>query len=236
MILIAVIGLCGAFLAFMLSSPPPPPEVVVEKLPTIEILVAARDIPPGSILKPEDLRWQEWPANNPVPGAFEKTSSPNAASEFAGKVVRSSFFIGEPVTDAKLQQWTGMATFLGNGLRAYSVDIDGSGRTTAGGFIMPNDYVDVIWTNPFTSETILKNVLVLAVGNRTTLPEGNETIAGTTITLALLPSQVDIISRAMTNREGGVISFALIPNTDVDKFGGPISGTNPLTIKYLLQD
>jgi pilus assembly protein CpaB len=228
--------LSGGLLMLMLTSAPPPPEVIVEKISTIDILVASRDIPSGSILKPEDLRWQEWPQNNPVPGAYEKSQKPNAITEFTGKVVRAPFYIGEPVTDAKLQQWTGMATFLGSGLRAYSVDIDSTGKTTAGGFIMPNDYVDVILTGPSGAETILRNVHVLAVGARTTIPSGGETSTGTTITLALLPAQVDLISKSTSARDGGTISFALIPASDADKNSGPIYGANPLSIKYLLTD
>ncbi len=235
-ILIIVIALSGGLLLSMLTSSPPPPEVVVQKLATIDILVAARDIPPGSILKPEDMRWQEWPESNPVPGAYEKKNKPNAIQEFSGKVVRAPFYIGEPVTDAKLQQWTGMATFLGSGLRAYSVTIDAGGVATAGGFIMPNDYVDVLLTGPSGTETILRNVLVLAVGTRTTIPAGAETVSGTTITLALLPGQVDLMSKAMNSREGAVISFALIPASDSNKESGPIYGTNPLNIRYLMQE
>ena len=236
LILLAVIAIAGGLLASMFISSPPPPEVIVERLATIDILVAARDLPPGSILKPEDLRWQEWPQNNPVPGAYDKSQKPNAIAEFTGKVVRAPFFIGEPVTDAKLQQWTGMATFLGSGLRAYSVLIDSTGGNTAGGFIMPNDYVDVILTGPSGAETILRNVLVLAVGSRTTIPAGAETSTGTNITLALLPAQVDLISKATNNRDGSTLSFALISSHDANKDSGPIYGTNPLNIKYLMPD
>ena len=118
----------------------------VAQLPTVEVLVAKSDIGLGQPVKPEDLQWQTWPAsagNNLV----NRASRAEAIKEIAGSIARAPFIAGEPIREQKLVKANGsgfMAAILPTGMRAISTEI--SPETGAGGFILPNDRVDVILT------------------------------------------------------------------------------------------
>ena len=104
-----------------------------------------------------------------------------------------------------------MSAILPTGKRAVAVRI--AADTSAGGFILPNDHVDVIMSRQvdknasgggpeFTTETILNNVRVLAIDQtiekvgKKDGGEGSDTVIGQTATLELTPEQVQIITVA----------------------------------------
>jgi pilus assembly protein CpaB len=124
---------------------PPPPEPVVQ-LETTEVLVANAEIGMGYSVSPQDLRWQTWP--EAAAGSFiRKNERPDAVNQLAGSIARSPVSEGEPIRESKLIKANGsgfMAAILPTGMRAVSTDI--SPETGAGGFILPNDHVDVILT------------------------------------------------------------------------------------------
>src|SRR5437762_46377 len=109
-----------------------------------------------------------------------------------------------------------MAAVLDKGMRAISTEI--SPETGAGGFILPNDRVDVILSkrekNPdksgptdiVNSEIILPNVRVLAIDQAPKEKDGQNAVVGRTVTLELKPDQVAALSAA---RQGGTLTLAL---------------------------
>jgi pilus assembly protein CpaB len=118
----------------------------VAQLATMEILVAKSDIGLGQPVKPEDLQWQIWPASAGS-NLVNRASRAEAIKEIAGSIARSPFIAGEPIREQKLVKANGsgfMAAILPTGMRAISTEI--SPETGAGGFILPNDRVDVILT------------------------------------------------------------------------------------------
>src|SRR6476469_3648307 len=151
------------------------PAEPVAQLPTVEILVAKSDIGLGQVVKPEDLQWQIWPAATASGSLINRAGKADAITEIAGSIARAPFIGGEPIREQKLVKANGsgfMAAILPTGMRAISTEI--SPETGAGGFILPNDRVDVILSkrekNPdrsgpdtISSEIILKNVRVLAI-------------------------------------------------------------------------
>jgi pilus assembly protein CpaB len=196
----------------------------VVQLPTVEILVAKSDIGLGQPVKPEDLQWQTWPAsagNNLV----NRASRAEAIKEIAGSIARAPFIAGEPIREQKLVKANGsgfMAAILPTGMRAISTEI--SPETGAGGFILPNDRVDVILSkrekNPDTkgpdviqSEIILSNIRVLAIDQAPKEKEGVNTLVGRTVTLELKPDQAETLARA---RQSGTLALALRSITDVN--------------------
>ena len=119
-----------------------------------------------------------------------------------------------------------MAAILPTGMRAISTEI--SPETGAGGFILPNDRVDVILSkrekNPdgngpdvVKSEIILTNVRVLAIDQAPKEKEGINTLVGKTATLELKPEQAETLARA---RQGGTLALALRSITDVNAAEG----------------
>jgi pilus assembly protein CpaB len=195
------------------------------QLPTVEILVAKSDIGLGHVVKPEDLQWQMWPAATASGSLISRAGKADAITEIAGSIARAPFIGGEPIREQKLVKANGsgfMAAILPTGMRAISTEI--SPETGAGGFILPNDRVDVILSkrekNPDSkgpdlviAEIVLTNVRVLAIDQAPKEKEGINTLVGKTATLELKPDQAETLARA---RQGGTLSLALRSITDVN--------------------
>jgi pilus assembly protein CpaB len=167
----------------------------------------------------QDLQWQAWPAATTGGSYITKNDKPNAIEELSGAITRAPFTAGEPIREAKLIKAMGaagfMAAILPPGMRAVSTEI--SPETGAGGFILPNDRVDVILSRKPTnadsrsasvptSQTILVNVRVLAVDQTVEEKDGQRVVVGKTATLELSPGQAETLSRS---RQMGTLSLAL---------------------------
>ena len=137
-------GGVAAYLASGSDSKPPPAEPVAQ-LPTADVLVAKADIGLGQTVTPNDVQWQSWPASTASNTFIRRSERPDATTQIAGSIARAPFIAGEPIREAKLVKADGsgfMAAILPTGMRAVSAEI--SPETGAGGFILPNDRVDVI--------------------------------------------------------------------------------------------
>ena len=91
------------------------------------------------------MKWQTWPASTTSNTFIRRNDRPDATTQIAGSIARAPFIAGEPIREAKLVKADGsgfMAAILPTGMRAVSTEI--SPETGAGGFILPNDRVDVI--------------------------------------------------------------------------------------------
>jgi len=215
---LAVLGLAlaagaGAMILMGGDPPPPPQPVQVVSAPaTVDmtaVLVAAAPIPMGQRLSEQDLRWQDWPSGSVPDGLITRGDGIEAA---AGALTRTSILAGEPVRRERLIHSDSggfMSAVLPSGMRAVAISIDSRGSSTAGGFILPNDRVDVLRTyrneaasqqlasDVHVSETILRNVKVLAIGkNVQTDEQGNSFVDGETATLELTPGQSEAITLA----------------------------------------
>ncbi|GJE25462.1 hypothetical protein LKMONMHP_0300 [Methylobacterium organophilum] len=210
----------------MSGDPPPPPAPVAVAPPPVEhaeILVAAADLPVGQTLKPEDLRWMPWPEQAVAPGYITRKFAPDAIKDTAGSIIRTGFLANEPIRAEKLvKAGSGfMSAILPAGLRAVAVTTDTRGSSTAGGFVLPNDHVDVIKTyrddangGEQISETVLTDVRVLAVGQVVQEKNGVNVVTGETATLALTPTQAEIITLA---QKVGQLSLSLRSIQDAGK-------------------
>lgn len=197
----------AAFLARnMVSAPGEQPAQEIVEAPTEDVLVAAADISLGSRVAASDLKWQAWP-EDAVSSAFTtRAGRPDAMEKFTGSIARSPLLAGEPVTGSKLVNFDDagfMSALIEPGKRAISVRI--SPETGAGGFILPNDRVDVIVTersrgseegggSGFRTTTILRNVRVLAVDQQFKEVEGEQVVVGKTATLELTPGQAESLT------------------------------------------
>ena len=185
-----------------------------------QVLVAARYVPLGAALTPSDLAVALFPERSVSPSFVRLTAQPSAQADFVGGVTRRAFVQGEPITASAVIQPEGrgfMAAQLAPGYRAVAVEIDE--ESAAGGYIQPNDHVDVIVTtriqNPegggelVSSNIILQDVRVLALGDTTqtqTEGEGPQAIEAGVAVLEL--TQEDSRALALAN-ELGTISLAL---------------------------
>jgi len=203
----------------------PAPAAPVAQLPTVDVLVAKSEIGLGQTVKPDDLQWQTWPTASASSVFIKRGERPNATTEIAGMIARSPFIVGEPIREQKLVKSDGsgfMAAILPTGMRAISTEI--SPETGAGGFILPNDRVDVILTrrmkNPdhpnqpdlVTAEVVLANIRVLAIDQAPKEKDGQSALVGKTVTLELKPDQISVLASA---RQAGTLSLALRSIADV---------------------
>ncbi|AND86407.1 MULTISPECIES: Flp pilus assembly protein CpaB [Bradyrhizobium] len=223
-VLVIALGAGGvaAYLASGYDNKPAPALPVAEKLPTVEVLVAKNDIQLGQAVKPEDLQWQSWPAATASGAFIRRDSRPEAQTQIAGSIARVPLMQGEPIREQKLVRAEGsgfMAAILPSGMRAVSTDV--TAETSAGGFILPNDRVDIVLTrrlkNPdvngptagndlILSEVILTNIRVLAIDQAPKEKDGQNAVVGKTVTLELKPDQVATLTAA---RQGGTLQLAL---------------------------
>ncbi|MCJ2034609.1 Flp pilus assembly protein CpaB [Methylobacterium sp. J-068] len=210
----------------------PPPAV-----PVTDVLVAAAELPMGQNIQAPDLRWQPWPNDALTPGYITRTTSPKGMEEIAGSIARSGFLAGEPIRPQKLARSDGgfMAAILPSGMRAVAITIDTRGSSTAGGFILPNDHVDIIRTyrdeeasrassDVQVSETLLQDVRVLAIGQIVQEKNGNNVVTGETATLALTPAQAELVTLA---QKAGQLSLSLRSLVDSGRSTDPTLETRP---------
>ena len=203
------------------------PEPAPVQFATVDVLIAKNDIAMGTAVAEQDLVWQAWPAATTGANVISKKDRPGAVQEFKGAITRVPFSAGEPIRDGKLIKADGAAGYLAailpSGMRAVSTEI--SPETGAGGFILPNDRVDVILSKrPATdgrpssrtpvSETILTNVRVLAIDQVVEEKNGQRVVVGKTATVELTPRQAETLTQA---RQLGMLSLALRSLLDANK-------------------
>jgi pilus assembly protein CpaB len=209
-------------------------ETVKREVPTKQLLVARHAIPIGKFITAEDLKWQEWPASAATGAFIEQKADPEALEKMAGAVARFDMVEGEPVTITKAVHpgdASSMAAMLNPNMIATAIEI--APETAAGGFIQPNDRVDVIMTREITggntgantvqnfrSDLILANVRVLAIDGVYGLPpeEGREPLLiGTRATLELTQQDSTLLSAA---KRAGDLSLTLRSITDLQSAKG----------------
>jgi len=236
----SIAGVAG-LLAFVLmrsivSGPSEPTEVAVPVNAT-EVLVARRDIGLGQVTKESDFRWQTWPADAVTPAFITKKSGAAGKSSVTGAIARAPLMAGEPVARNKLiKAGDGgvLAAILPSGMRAISTRI--KEETSAGRLILPNDHVDVILTRrlrgnngqeQYVSDTLFRNVRVLAIGQQIESKGAKKSAEGSanTATLELTPRQAEMLALANSM---GEISLSLRSLADVEK-GGPGQETDPFS-------
>ncbi len=214
------------------AEPVPPPAA-----PLFQILVARHAIALGDRLTAENVEWKSWPEDALRDDYITEAAKPEAVEQMAGAIARFEFFPGEPIRGAKLATPGDgyLSAVLEPGQLGVAIQV--MPDVAAGGFIQPNDHVDVILTQAVggrqVADTVLSNVRVLAVahrlgdvGNRAYWDEspvrppeegtapaafGEPVIA----TLALDSEQAEIITAA---RNAGVLSLAL---RSISDFGAP---------------
>ena len=214
--------------AVQASIAPPPPAMV-------GVLVAAADTGAGAALTSETLRWQDWPVAALNPSFITQADQPDASTEMTGMIVRTSLLAGEPVHASRLVgSGAGyLSVMLAAGFRAVAVRI--SAENTAGGFILPDDHVDVLHTvsrvDPsgniqVKSSVILQNVRVLAI-DQMIADRQSDSVVGKTATLELDAAQVEAITAAEAS---GTISLALRALADNDETT-VITASTPRTVQ-----
>lgn len=226
---VAVFAAGGAGYVAKNMSAPPAPQIIVDagpRTPAIEmteVLVLSQDLPMGATIE-DQLSWQAWPADATNENFVTKDKEPEALEQLKGSVARLAMYEGEPLRRSKLigAGQSFMSAILPAGKRAIATQI--AADTSAGGFILPNDFVDVIMTRRsegqgaaaqgFVTETILKNIRVLAIDQAIQEDEeGRKVKVGETATLELTPQQAEIITVAQQMADRLTLALRSVTDT-----------------------
>lgn len=190
-----------------------------------EVLVATRALPVGTILDATALKFQPWPKEL-VDGAYYLKPMTDI-SKLQGTVVRNAITAGQPLTKGALVSPGDrgfLAAALGPGMRAVTVSV--SNQAAVAGFVFPGDRIDLVLTQTVNgggdgqplkvSETIMRNVRVLATDQRTdnTVGEDGKTKVSTysTVTLEATPKMAEQVAVARTIGELSLSLRALADN------------------------
>ncbi len=210
--------LIAAYTAFFIRNRVAAPEQQQAEAPATRILVAKRDIPPGSFVNAgQDMDWAAWPAEAMQEAYIREGVEP--ITTFQGAVARRAIKTGEPVAaNAIIKSGAGgfLSAVLEPGKRAISIEVNATSGNA--GFIFPGDKVDLIVTHrvkqtdatgaeeqAVISETFAENVRVVAVDQQLDNPE-NKAILAKTVTLEVSPKEAEKIQIAI---DLGKVSVAL---------------------------
>jgi pilus assembly protein CpaB len=241
-LIVAGLAVVAGIGAFMLSGGKPK-TVIVEKQvqaeakgpPMDEILVATKNVSIGSTLDEKNMAWRPWPKDSVAKTYVSKAANPKGLDDYKGALTRNALLSGDPINTARVakgERGGVMAALLPEGMRAIAVPI--SPETGAGGFILPNDRVDVLLTRKeratnangrdnVVSETILPNVRVMAIDQTIQEKDGEKVVVGRTATLELSPRQAETLSMA---KQLGELSLTLRSLADSAK-ANPSSDATP---------
>ena len=229
---------------------PAQPQLQAEQapaVPTTRVLVATETLPVGTQLTGAQLEWREWPLEAVSEGFIIEEDSPDALAELDGSMVRLVAFAGEPIRRAKLvgADERYMSGVLEAGKRAMAVELSASNG--AGGFILPNDRVDVIATVPVpdditdeeeqavTAQTVLTNIRVLAIDQTIEEDEeGGRTRLGETATLEVTAKEAELL--AQTRETARSISLVLRATADLSEQPGGVFARRPDRNVTLIQN
>jgi pilus assembly protein CpaB len=213
-------AVAAAFLARgMVGKKQAPEAKVVQKIQTVDVLTAAKDLSVGERLSAGTLVWKAWPKGNIQDAMITRDEKPDADASFAEARALTQIFEGETINEKKVvQPGEGgfMSAIVPAGMRAVSIAV--SNRLSAGGFIMPNDRVDVILTKKLRgpegtdlikSQTVITNVRVLAMNQTYRKSNDEDDVAikeGEYATLELTGDQVEVLAKVESE---GELSLAL---------------------------
>lgn len=242
-LLIVVALVAGGLAAFLATrdggdSDPQTVEVTqVQQERRAQVLVANSAIGLGQRITAEDVAWQDWPEGAVRGDYITRKAVPDARDLMSGAVARFEIFAGEPIREAKLvNAGRGyMSAIIPEGMRAVSVPV--TPESASGGFVNPNDRVDIVLTRSGSSQsqTILNNIRVLAIGARlgemgeTGVSEDPEEPSGQRFTkddiatFELTPGQAEVLLNASS---AGRLALVLRSVADFDDPNTGFAGSN----------
>src|SRR5438552_4892608 len=184
----------------------------------VPVVVAAADITEGTVVTFDMI------SQRSVPEQFVTSSvvKPESASYVVNQKVLVPVQAGDPLLWSQFET-TRAAERLSTKIqrRGRAVTIDANKSTAVGGWVKPNDHVDIIGTfkDPQTNETVavtlLQDVVVLATGkitgttNVNLIPEGQREYNA--VTLLVIPEEAEALVLAA---ELGALTLSLRPEDD----------------------
>src|SRR6476646_10689480 len=167
--------------------------------PTTAIIVAAQDLPVGTLIKDGDLTTAQWMGAPPKGSIVSKDAA-------IGRGVVSELYQGEPIFDSRLAaagSGGGLAATIRPGMRACAVRVDDV--VGVAGFVLPGMHVDVLVSGngPGVSanegprvNTLLQNIEVLSAGSDIQKDNEGKPMQVQVVNLLVTPDQAQLLSLA----------------------------------------
>ena len=217
LLLINILLVIGVVAFLGMGREPPPQQVTGQVAPPveeqIEVLSAAGNLPPGTLIQASDLAWQPWPKANlsdsfvSKPHDMPGDQSTALMNTIAGSVVRLGIGKGQPIVAGaiiKPGEKGFLAAILAPGKRAMTINISSS--TGGAGLIVPGDRVDVLLSQAVkfkqktgeesdrrATETYIPDLRLIAVDQKVNV-DPKEPIVGRTATLEVTPHQAEMLA------------------------------------------
>jgi pilus assembly protein CpaB len=215
--LVIAVGTAFGARSLFMGAATPQASAAVEVPKGPKVLVAQRALPVGTIITADAISFQAWPKEM-IQDAYFLDGEADM-QKLLGTVVRFPITAGQPVTQGALVAPGDrgfLAAALGPGMRAITIPV--SAKTGVAGFVFPGDHVDLVLTQQVkgadsqplkASETILKNLRILATDQQTTteIVDGKSVVRqSSTVTLEVTPRIAEKVTVAETI---GQISLSL---------------------------
>lgn len=197
-----------------------PPDMAPAPPVEREVLAASIPISPGDPLTEQSFEWVAIPEDTVLDSMILLDEDPNAISEVVTQVSSNFLDPGEPIRRDRLRipPPRALSQRLATGAQAVSIPI--RPENAAGGFILPDDFVDVLLVrgedqNQGTPQVVVSNVKVLAVDQFTSEDVDGNSIISSTTTLELSPAQTRAVATARTTQ--GQLIVALRAGESLDE-------------------
>jgi pilus assembly protein CpaB len=174
--------------------------LVASQPKTTTVVVAASDIPLGSLLQDTDLGTVEIGGTLPEGAILNKQQA-------IGRGVTSNLYKGEPILESRLAApgaGGGLAATIPPGMRACAIRVDDV--VGVAGFVTPGMRVDVLISgNPPDSpnpsqgaqeKTLLQNIKVLSAGQDIQKDSEGKAVSAQVVNLLVTPEQAETLSLA----------------------------------------
>lgn len=214
LILALVCGGLAAYLALRFLSGPGAPTATTQ-VNTVQVAVASRDMPVGTILGPDDVKLVDWPGGS-APSGYATSKE-----EVVGRGLISAVHTNEPLLASKLarkEAGGGLPLAIPAGMRAMSVSVNQV--VGVAGFVLPGTHVDVLVTldkqetgSDAKTEVILQNITVLSAGQEIQRDTDGKPKTVPVVTLLVDPNQAEKLTLAATQ---GQLQLALRNTLDED--------------------
>jgi len=165
-----------------------------------KLLLAARDLAPGTLIRDADLRVGDWTGTLPE-GALQKKE------DIVGRGVISPILASEPMMESRLAPkggGAGLAALIPKGMRAVAIRVNDIADVA--GFVVPGARVDVLVSgNPpgaaaagGVTKTILQDLQVLSAGQNFQKDAEGKPVSVPVVNLLVTPEQAEMLSLAST--------------------------------------
>ena len=213
---LVIAGAASALLYRVISS-----QLTATRTVTTQVVVAARNLASGELIKEGDVRMADFAGTPPVGTLVSMDKAVNRG-------VVDPIFMGEAVVESRLAApgaGAGLAATIPQGMRAVAVRVNDI--VGVAGFVIPGSHVDILIAgNPpggspaagTVTKTLLQNMTVLSAGQNIQKDAEGKPVSVPVVNVLVTPEQAEILSLASNDAR---IQLVLRNPTDKDEAKPP---------------